>query len=199
MRSPRCSRARRCPRWPRRSPRAASRRSRPGDPRQRRGLRRHARDHDRRAPARAGGARPRRRGRRRRRGGPARRLGCDVGGGRGQGRGRHGGAGRMIIAGKELPELILGTGRFTRLETLAEAIEVTGTGMVTVALRRMDPHAQGSLMDVLDKAGVAVLPNTAGCYTARDAVRTAQLAREAFATEWIKLEVIGDERTLLPD
>jgi thiazole synthase len=105
----------------------------------------------------------------------------------------------MIIAGKELPELILGTGGFTRLDTLAEAIEVTGTGMVTVALRRMDPNAQGSLMDVLDRAAVAVLPNTAGCYTARDAVRTAQLAREAFATDWIKLEVIGDERTLLPD
>jgi thiazole synthase len=106
----------------------------------------------------------------------------------------------MIIAGKELPSrLILGTGGFTRLETLGEAIEVTGTGMVTVALRRMDPHAQGSLMDVLDAHGVAVLPNTAGCYTARDAVRTAQLAREAFQTDWLKLEVIGDERTLLPD
>src|SRR3954454_14980389 len=106
----------------------------------------------------------------------------------------------LTIAGRELPSrLILGTGGFTRLETLAEAIEVTGTGMVTVALRRMDPHAQGSLMDVLEGAGVAVLPNTAGCYTARDAVRTAQLAREAFATDWIKLEVIGDERTLLPD
>jgi thiazole synthase len=105
----------------------------------------------------------------------------------------------MIIAGKELPELILGTGGFARLETLGEAIEVTGTGMVTVALRRMDPHAQGSLMDVLDAHGVAVLPNTAGCYTARDAVRTAQLAREAFQTDWLKLEVIGDERTLLPD
>src|SRR3954454_22730325 len=106
----------------------------------------------------------------------------------------------LTIAGRELPSrLILGTGGFTRLETLAEAIEVTGTGMVTVALRRMDPHAQGSLMDVLDAHGVAVLPNNAGCYTARDAVRTAQLAREAFATDWLKLEVIGDERTLLPD
>jgi thiazole synthase len=71
--------------------------------------------------------------------------------------------------------------------------------MVTVALRRVDPHAQGSLMGVLDDAGVAVLPNTAGCFTARDAVRTARLAREAFETDWIKLEVIGDERTLLPD
>ena len=105
----------------------------------------------------------------------------------------------MNIAGKDLDPLILGTGGFARLETLGEAIEVTGTGMVTVALRRMDPTAQGSLMDVLDAHGVAVLPNTAGCYTARDAVRTAQLAREAFETDWLKLEVIGDERTLLPD
>jgi thiazole synthase len=105
----------------------------------------------------------------------------------------------MIVAGAELDPLILGTGGFTRLETLGEAIEVTGTSMVTVALRRMDPHAQGSLMEVLDAHGVAVLPNTAGCYTARDAVRTAQLAREAFETDWLKLEVIGDERTLLPD
>ncbi len=106
----------------------------------------------------------------------------------------------LTIAQRTLPSrLILGTGGFTRLETLAEAIEVTGTGMVTVALRRMDPQAQGSLMDVLDRAGVDVLPNTAGCFTARDAVRTAKLAREAFATDWVKLEVIGDERTLLPD
>jgi thiazole synthase len=70
---------------------------------------------------------------------------------------------------------------------------------VTVALRRIDPAARGSLVDVLDDAGVRVLPNTAGCYTARDAVLTAKLAREAFSTEWVKLEVIGDERTLLPD
>jgi thiazole synthase len=106
----------------------------------------------------------------------------------------------LVIAGRELPSrLILGTGGFTRLETLGEAIEVTGTGMVTVALRRIDARAQGSLMDVLGAHGVEVLPNTAGCYTARDAVRTAQLAREAFATDWVKLEVIGDERTLLPD
>ena len=71
--------------------------------------------------------------------------------------------------------------------------------MVTVALRRIDPARAGSLIDVLDERGVDVLPNTAGCYTARDAVTTAQLAREAFETDWVKLEVIGDERTLLPD
>jgi thiazole synthase len=106
----------------------------------------------------------------------------------------------MRIAGQQFSSrLILGTGGFPRLETLAEAIRESGTEMVTVALRRIDPGARGSLVDVLDACGVRILPNTAGCYTARDAVLTAKLAREAFATEWIKLEVIGDERTLLPD
>jgi thiazole synthase len=95
--------------------------------------------------------------------------------------------------------LILGTGGFTRLETLGEAIRASGTEMVTVALRRIEPAMQGSLMDVLEDCGVLALPNTAGCYTARDAVLTAQLAREAFASDWVKLEVIGDDRTLLPD
>jgi len=106
----------------------------------------------------------------------------------------------LVIAGREFTSrLILGTGGFTRLETLAEAIEASGTEMVTVALRRVEASSQGALVRVLDDAGVAVLPNTAGCFTARDAVRTARLAREAFETDWIKLEVIGDERTLLPD
>ncbi len=70
---------------------------------------------------------------------------------------------------------------------------------MTVALRRIDPSQRGSIIDVLDRAGVKLLPNTAGCFTARDAVLTAKLAREAFETDWVKLEVIGDERTLLPD
>jgi thiazole synthase len=95
--------------------------------------------------------------------------------------------------------LILGTGGFARLETLADAIRATGTEMVTVALRRIEPAMQGSLLDVLDECGVQALPNTAGCFTARDAIVTAQLAREAFSTDWVKLEVIGDDRTLLPD
>jgi thiazole synthase len=95
--------------------------------------------------------------------------------------------------------LILGTGGFARLETLAEAIRASGTEMVTVALRRIEPAMQGSLVDVLEDCGVQLLPNTAGCFTARDAVLTAQLAREAFSTDWVKLEVIGDDRTLLPD
>src|SRR5207237_1009547 len=84
-------------------------------------------------------------------------------------------------------------------ELLSDALRESGTEMCTVALRRLDPAARGSILDVLDAAGVDVLPNTAGCYTARDAVITAQLAREAFETDWIKLEVIGDDRTLLPD
>jgi thiazole synthase len=95
--------------------------------------------------------------------------------------------------------LILGSGGFATLELLAAAIEAAQAELVTVALRRIDPAARGSLVDVLDEAGVELLPNTAGCFTARDAVLTAQLAREAFQTDWVKLEVIGDERTLLPD
>ena len=106
----------------------------------------------------------------------------------------------FLVAGTDLgSRLILGTGGFPRMETLADAIEATGSGMVTVAVRRIDPQARHSLIDVLQACGVQVLPNTAGCFTARDAVMTAQLAREAFETNWVKLEVIGDERTLLPD
>jgi thiazole synthase len=95
--------------------------------------------------------------------------------------------------------LLLGTGGFPSLALLSEAIAASGSELVTVALRRVDPTARGSLIDVLADAGVGLLPNTAGCHTARDAVLTAKLAREAFATSWVKLEVIGDEDTLLPD
>ncbi len=95
--------------------------------------------------------------------------------------------------------LIVGTGGFRSMEDLERALEVSGTEIVTVALRRVDPLATDSVVDVIDRLGLFVLPNTAGCYTARDAIRTAELAREAFETDWIKLEVIGDDRTLLPD
>jgi thiazole synthase len=106
----------------------------------------------------------------------------------------------LVIAGRALSSrLILGTGGFTNHEVLAAALRASETDLCTVALRRIDPNAEGSIVDVLDAAGVAVLPNTAGCFTARDAVITAKLAREAFETDWIKLEVIGDDRTLLPD
>jgi len=106
----------------------------------------------------------------------------------------------LTIAGRELrSRLLLGTGGFRSLEAIAAAIEASGTQLVTVALRRIDPGARGSIVDVLESAGVELLPNTAGCFTARDAVLTAKLAREAFGTDWVKLEVIGDDRTLLPD
>jgi thiazole synthase len=133
----------------------------------------------------------------------------------------------LLIAGRELrSRLLLGTGGFPSLELLAEAIRASGSELVTVALRRIElPGAaanagvagngvmgaadddgavggggsRGALVDVLDATGVQVLPNTAGCFTARDAVITARLAREAFQTDLVKLEVIGDEDTLLPD
>ena len=106
----------------------------------------------------------------------------------------------LTIAGRTMrSRLLLGTGGFPSLELLSEAIAAAGSELVTVALRRIDPAARGSLVDVLSEARVELLPNTAGCYTARDAVLTARLAREAFETNWVKLEVIGDEDTLLPD
>src|ERR1700761_9404641 len=104
----------------------------------------------------------------------------------------------LTIAGRaRRARLILGTGGFTNHDVLPAALEASGAEVCTVALRRLDPSARGSILDVLDAASVQILPNTAGCYTARDAVVTAKLAREAFATDWVKLEVIGDDRTLL--
>ncbi len=106
----------------------------------------------------------------------------------------------LVIAGRSFgSRLILGTGGFTRMATLGDAIDASETELVTVAMRRVEPGTDGSLLDVIAARGIDVLPNTAGCFTARDAVRTAQLAREALQTDWVKLEVIGDERTLLPD
>jgi thiazole synthase len=106
----------------------------------------------------------------------------------------------LRIANLELgSRLLLGTGGFSSHDLLTRALHESATELCTVALRRLDPAAQGSIIDVLDAASVRLLPNTAGCFTARDAILTAQLAREAFETDWIKLEVIGDDRTLLPD
>ncbi|HYH23804.1 MAG TPA: thiazole synthase [Blastococcus sp.] len=95
--------------------------------------------------------------------------------------------------------LLLGTGGVPSLEALEASVRASGTQLVTVALRRVEASATGSMMEVLDRCGVRLLPNTAGCRTAREAVLTARLAREAFGTDWVKLEVIGDEHTLLPD
>jgi thiazole synthase len=104
------------------------------------------------------------------------------------------------IAGRSLTSrLILGTGGFRSLETMAAAARESGAELATVAMRRVDPSARGSILEVLEQAGLDVLPNTAGCFTAREAVTTARLAREALGTDWVKLEVIGDDRTLLPD
>ena len=95
--------------------------------------------------------------------------------------------------------LILGTGGASSLDALERALVASGAELATVALRRVDPKSKGSIVDVLDRAGVKLLPNTAGCFTVKDALTTAHLARDAFETNWIKLEVIGDDRTLLPD
>jgi thiazole synthase len=106
----------------------------------------------------------------------------------------------FVIAGSTLSSrLIMGTGGAASLEALEEALTASGADTATVAMRRLDPAAPGSVLDVLRRANCRVLPNTAGCFTARDAVLTAQLAREALETDWVKLEVIGDDRTLLPD
>ncbi|MGI9081646.1 MAG: thiazole synthase [Thermoleophilaceae bacterium] len=106
----------------------------------------------------------------------------------------------LTIAGRVFhSRLIIGTGGFRNLELMARAVEASGAEMATVAMRRVDPTAPGSLVEVLEGCGCSILPNTANCFTARDAVRTARLAREALETDWVKLEVIGDDRTLLPD
>ena len=106
----------------------------------------------------------------------------------------------FVVAGVPLASrLILGTGGLPSLEVLDTALAASGTAMCTVAIRRVDPSTGGSILDVIDRRGVRLLPNTAGCRTAREAVRTAELAREALETDWVKLEVIADERTLLPD
>jgi thiazole synthase len=104
------------------------------------------------------------------------------------------------IAGRTFSSrLIIGTGGFRNLATMGEAVTASGADLATVAMRRVDPSARGSIIDVLEQAGCSVLPNTAGCFTAREAVATARLGREALETDWVKLEVIGDDRTLLPD
>ena len=92
----------------------------------------------------------------------------------------------------------MGTGGAPSLDVLERALDASGTQIVTVALRRLDPAGASSFLDVVARSGRRILPNTAGCFTAHDAITTARLAREAFETNWIKLEVIADEDTLLP-
>ncbi len=108
----------------------------------------------------------------------------------------------LTIAGRTFrSRLILGTGKYRDFATMATALEASGTEMVTVALRRvnLDERGRGSLLDFVDPERYLLLPNTAGCYTADEAIRTARLAREAGGWNWVKLEVIGDKQTLFPD
>ncbi len=107
----------------------------------------------------------------------------------------------LTIAGKTFrSRLFLGTGKYPDYETMAKALEASGAEVVTVAVRRVElDRTKASLLDFIDPKKYFLLPNTAGCYTADEAIRTARLGREAGMSEWIKLEVIGDEKTLFPD
>jgi thiazole synthase len=108
----------------------------------------------------------------------------------------------FVLAGREFrSRLIVGTGKYPSFQVMKEAHEASGADMVTVAVRRVDLKARGpeNLLDHIDPARIFILPNTAACYTADEAVRTARLGREAGLSHWVKLEVIGDEKTLYPD
>jgi thiazole synthase len=108
--------------------------------------------------------------------------------------------GKLTIAGREFgSRLILGTGGAANLSVLEEALVASGTELTTVAMRRVDAEGGTGVLDLLNRLNITPLPNTAGCRGAAEAVMTAQLAREALQTDWVKLEVIADERTLLPD
>ena len=106
----------------------------------------------------------------------------------------------LVIAGRTFgSRLITGTGGAPNLAVLERALVASGTELTTVAMRRLDASGGPGVLDLLRRLGIEALPNTAGCRTAAEAVRTARLAREALQTSWVKLEVIADERTLLPD
>jgi thiazole synthase len=108
----------------------------------------------------------------------------------------------LVIAGRTFrSRLIVGTGKYPSHSIMADAHGASGTVMVTVAVRRVNvtDRSQESLLDYIDTTRIFILPNTAGCYTADEAVRTAHMAREVGLSNWVKLEVIGDERTLFPD
>lgn len=109
---------------------------------------------------------------------------------------------QLVIAGRAFKSrLIVGTGKYRSFQEMARAHAASGADMVTVAVRRVNltDRSKESLLDYIDREKIFILPNTAGCYSADEAVRTARLAREVGLSEWIKLEVIGDEKTLFPD
>ncbi len=108
----------------------------------------------------------------------------------------------LVIAGRTFASrLVVGTGKYPTHAVMADAHRASGADMVTVAVRRVNlsDRSKESLLDYIDRERIFILPNTAGCYTAEDAVRTARLGREVGLSNWVKLEVIGDERTLFPD
>src|SRR5689334_19291884 len=109
---------------------------------------------------------------------------------------------KLVIAGREFSSrLLIGTGKYPTFQTMRAAHEASGADMVTVAVRRVNltDRSKESLLDYIDTATFFILPNTAACYTAEDAIRTARLGREVGLSNWVKLEVIGDEKTLFPD
>jgi thiazole synthase len=111
-------------------------------------------------------------------------------------------ADELVIAGRAFrSRLIVGTGKYRSFQEMVRAHEASGAEMVTVAVRRVNltDRSKESLLDYIDRARFFILPNTAGCYTADEAVRTARLGRECGLSEWVKLEVIGDQQTLFPD
>jgi thiazole synthase len=111
-------------------------------------------------------------------------------------------ADELVIAGREFrSRLIVGTGKYRSFQEMARCHAASGADMVTVAVRRVNltDRSKESLLDYIDRSKVFILPNTAGCYTAEEAIRTARLAREVGLSNWIKLEVIGDQKTLFPD
>jgi thiazole synthase len=108
----------------------------------------------------------------------------------------------LIIAGREFhSRLIVGTGKYRSFQEMARCHTASGAAMVTVAVRRVNltDKSKESLLDYIDRSKFFILPNTAACYTAEDAIRTARLAREVGLSNWVKLEVIGDQKTLFPD
>jgi len=106
----------------------------------------------------------------------------------------------LTLGGRPLQSaLLLGTGGLPRLALIPDVVAAARPGAVTVSIRRVSETSDGGLLDTLRSLGVPILPNTAGCRSAAEAVLTAQLAREALETDWVKLEVIGDEDSLLPD
>ena len=109
---------------------------------------------------------------------------------------------KLIIAGREFnSRLIIGTGKYRTNEQMVDAFNRSGAEMITVAVRRVNitDRSQPSLLDFIDLKRFAILPNTAGCYSTEEAVRTARLAREVGLSDWVKIEVIGDQKTLFPD